>query len=180
MRLFLGIELPENIKQEIHHFLLPLHKNEKQWERAHDYHQTLLFIGDATDEQLNLIKERMSLISFSPFELETAQFKFLHRRLLYLDLVPSTELLQLHKQIQELFPEWIRPDDKGFLVHITVKRWQRYEYDDLVNGLKGRLFPSMKFTVSSVGLFKSERDLNNDKYHVIHRTPFLRLDFFRS
>jgi 2'-5' RNA ligase len=170
MRLFLGIELPENIKQEIYNFLLPLHKNEKQWERAHDYHQTLLFIGDSTEEQLEFIKERMSLIKFPPFELETSEFKFLRRRLLYLDLVPSPELILLHKQVHELFPEWIRPDEKGFLVHITVKRWQRHEYDDLVNGLKGRSLPSMKFNVNSLALFKSERDLNSNKYHVIHRT----------
>lgn len=170
MKLFLGIELPENIKQEIHNFLLPLHKTEKQWEHAHDYHQTLLFIGDTTDEQLNVIKERMSRIHFLPFELETSEFKFLNRKIMYLDLIPSMELRLLYVQIQELFPEWVRPDDKGFLVHITVKRWQRHEYDDLVNGLKGRLFPPMKFKVRSLALFKSERDLNNNKYHVIYRS----------
>lgn len=169
MKLFLGIELPENIKQEIHQFLLPLHKTEKQWEPAHDYHQTLLFIGEASDEQLGIIKERMSLLNFQTFELATSEFKFLNRRLMYLDLIPSPELIHLHQQIQHLFPEWVRADDKKFLVHITVKRWQRYEYEDLVNGLKDRSLPSMKFKVSSVALFKSEPDINNNKYHVIHR-----------
>lgn len=170
MRLFLGIEIPENIKQEIYNFLLPLHKTEKQWEKAHDYHQTLLFIGEATQEQLVDIKKKMSLINFPPFELKTSEFKFLNRRLLYLDLIPSNELEILYNQIQELFPEWIRPLDKKFLVHITVKRWQRYEYEELAIGLRERVLPPMKFSVNSVALFKSERDLNNNKYHVIHRT----------
>lgn len=171
MRLFLGIEIPEKIKQEIYNFLLPLHKTEKQWEKAHDYHQTLLFIGEATEDQLETIKKKMSLICFSPFELETSEFKFLNRRLLYLDLVPSKELEILYNQIQEIFPEWIRPMGKKFLVHITVKRWQRYEYKDLVLGLQKRVLPAMKFKVNSVALFKSELDLNYNKYHVIYRIP---------
>lgn len=170
MRLFLGIEIPENIKQEIYNFLLPLHKTEKQWERGHDYHQTLLFIGETTEDQLEIIKERMSLIYFPPFELETSIFKFLNRRLLYLDLAPSAELNILHNQIQELFPEWVRPIEKEFLAHITVKRWQRYEYEDLYLGLREKVLPPMRFEVKSLALFKSERDSNNNKYHVIHRT----------
>lgn len=172
MRLFLGIEFPENVKREIYNFLLPLRKTNKQWEPLHDYHQTLLFIGEATDEQFVAIKERMALITFSPFELETAQFKFLNRRLMYLDLAPSAELLLLYQQIHKLFPEWIRPDEKNFLAHVTVKRWQRYEYDDLVKGLKDRVLSPMRFTVNSLALFKSEPDLNNNKYHVIHRANF--------
>lgn len=170
MRVFLGIEIPENIKQVIYNFLLPLHKSEKQWEKAHDFHQTLLFIGEASHEQINAIKKKMSSIVFPPFELETSEFKFLNRRLLYLDLIPSNELEILYNQVQELFPEWIRPFDKKFLVHITVKRWQRYEYEDLFLGLQERKFPHMKFTVKSVALFKSERDVENNKYHVIHRS----------
>ncbi len=57
-----------------------MHKSEKQREPAHDYHQTLFFIGESSDDQLKLIKERMSLIRFSPFEIETSEFKFLNQR----------------------------------------------------------------------------------------------------
>lgn len=172
MRLFIGIEFPKEIKLEIDKFLAPLRKSSKGWEQPNDYHQTLLFIGEASVEQLADIQIRLEQISFKPFVLETFAFKFFSRRIMYLDFKPSVELIKLHAEVQKLFPEWIRPNDKEFLPHLTVKRWQRYEYDDLANGLKNREFKPIKFTVSSIALFKSEKDLMNNKYHIIYRKEF--------
>ena len=169
MRVFIGIELPEEIKLEVDKFLAPLRKSQKGWENFNDYHQTLFFIGEAQPYQIEVIEKRLDKISFRPFVLETSEFKFFSRRIMYLDFKPSLELLKLNEDIQNLFPEWIRLDEKVFLPHVTVKRWQRYEYEDLKSGLINRELVSMKFTVSSVALFKSEKDLLNNKYHVIYR-----------
>lgn len=172
MRLFIGIEIPAEIKLEIFKFLAPLQNPPKGWEHSHDYHQTLLFIGESTPEQLEIIKSRMSQFRFKPFDVETSSFEFFSRRILYLSLKPSQKLLDLSAEIYRIFPEWVRPNEKEFLSHITVKRWQRYEYLGLVEGLKNRELPSMKFAVNSLALFVSQRDENNLKYHVIYRQPF--------
>lgn len=172
IRLFIGIEFPEVMKKEVDHFLTPLHKNSKGWEKPWDYHQTLLFIGATPLELLADIKNRLDQFSFTPFTLETSGFKFFNRRIMYLDFLPSQELSNLVLQIQQLFPEWVRDNEKAFVPHMTVKRWQRYEFDELKSGLEKRKFKDMKIRVHGIALFKSERDLVNNKYHVIHRIEF--------
>lgn len=172
MRLFLGLEIPEELKREIDQFLKPLHTSEKGWEKASDYHQTLLFLGETSAEELEVIKNRLRHFFFHSFDLRTSSFEFFNRRILYLSFLESRDLIDLKTKIDLVFPEWIRPDEKPFIPHLTVKRWQRYEYDLLYEGIKSRVFPSIKFKVGGLALFKSEIDLENNKYHVIFRVNF--------
>lgn len=172
MRLFLGLEIPGDIQERIASYLKPLQKSEKGWEKPHDYHQTLLFIGEASDEELADIKSRMNQITFSPFTLNTDIFQFFNRRILYLSFKKSPELLKLQDEVESLYSEWLRPGSKPFIPHVTVKRWQRYEYDDLKQGLDAQRLPEMSFEVRSLSLFKSEKDADNNKYHVIHQRYF--------
>jgi len=172
MRLFIGIDLPDEMKESIEQTLLPLQQNSKGWEKSHDYHQTLLFIGSVENEKAAEIEKRMSEISFHPFTLLTRGFSFFNRRIMYVDFHPSDNLIRLKKEIDLKFPEYLRPDEKEFVPHVTVKRWQRYEFDQLAEGILEHALPSLKFEVNELCLFKSERDQNNFKYHVISKIPF--------
>lgn len=172
MRLFIGIDLPENIKNQIYDYLKPIHLSEKGWEKAHDYHQTLLFIGESTEEELKLIKERMETIRFRSFELRPSIFRFFNRRVMFLAFEPSDDLQALKLQINSVFPEYLRTGEKPFLPHVTVKRWQRYEYNQLDSELRKREFIPQSFTVNGLDLFLSEKDSENNKYHVIHKVSF--------
>ncbi len=175
MRLFIGIDLPVEIKSEIFKSLEPLMLSSKGWENAHDYHQTLLFIGATEHGIVAEIKNRMDEIHFEPFDLETSGISFFNRRIMYVDFIPSDKLNQLKDEIDARFPEYIRPEEKEFVPHITVKRWQRYEYEHLSEGILKHGLPAIKFEVNSLCLFKSERDQNNFKYHVIHQTSFHKI-----
>ncbi|MFP5387470.1 MAG: 2'-5' RNA ligase family protein, partial [Bacteriovoracia bacterium] len=70
------------------------------------------------------------------------------------------------------FPEWGQEETKEFIPHITVKRWQRYEHNHLVSGLRERKLEEKSFIVTELALFKSEKDSLNRKYHVIYSKPF--------
>lgn len=172
MRLFLGIDIPVEIKTEIDHFLRPLQKSQKGWENPHDYHQTLLFIGETPETVLEEIKLRLKQFSFVPFSLTLDKFYFFNRRIMYLGFRPSAELFKLKNLVDESFSEWVKPESKPFIPHITVKRWQRYEYDDLALGLSTRELPHRDFIVSSIVLFKSEKDQEDKKYHALYRKNF--------
>ncbi len=172
MKLFIGIELPDNIKLHIANFVQPLQANPKGWEKPHDYHMTLLFLGETPNEGIDEIINRINGISYKPFELELNSFDFFPRRVLYLALKPSAELFELNKLIEEVFPGWVRPEAKPFTPHITVKRWARYEFNFLEAGIKSRIFYPAKFKVRGLALFKSERDSENNKYHIIHSIEF--------
>lgn len=174
MRLFIGIDLPEKIKskikQTLHSLQLSSSPSGKGWEHSHDYHQTLLFIGEINEEKMAEIKARLDKIAFAPFELRTNGISFFNTRIMYVGFHPSLELNELKKMIDSEFTEFIRHDEKAFVPHVTVKRWQRYEYDLLAEGVVKYRLPDLRFTVATICLFKSERDENNFKYHVIYKT----------
>lgn len=172
MRLFLGLEIPENVKEQIIAHLKPLQNSVKGWENAHDYHQTLLFIGESSQEDLESIIQRMDQIHFKSFSLTTNDFNFFSRRIMYLGFKPSPELTKLKDEVESLYSEWLKPGSKPFIPHVTVKRWQRYEFDELEKGIKAEVLPEMTFEIRSLSLFKSEKDSSNNKYHVIYRREF--------
>lgn len=167
MRLFLGIELPTQIKSNIAAKLLPLQTSGKGWENPLDYHLTLLFIGEVGSQKISDISTRMQKISFSPFELTLNGLRFFNRRILYLDFAASVELIALKDQVENEFSEWLTPHRKPFVAHVTIKRWQRYEYEDLQKNIEKNKFGCETFTVKELALFKSEKDEHGQKYHVI-------------
>jgi len=169
MRLFIGLELTESIKENLARYIAKLPQGRKGWENPHDFHVTLLFIGETAEENVVSILDRMKEISFRPFSIQIGPIKFFNRRVMYLSILPSEELLQLHKEVIKLFPEYVDPNGKSFIPHITVKRWQRYEYDELAEGLRLHPLDPISLDVNTISLFKSEKDQENRKYHVIGR-----------
>lgn len=167
MRLFLGIELPQTLKDYLATSLAPLKSTPKGWEDPHDYHMTLLFIGESTPEQLDLIRHRMKDFYFEPFRLCTKGIEFFPRRVMFLSFEASADLIKLKHQVDERFPEWARTQTKTFLPHITIKRWQRWEYDQLEKGLLDHPLEKKCFVVEKLSLFKSEKNERGEKYHVI-------------
>ena len=170
MRLFLGIELPEDIKTHIAQSIGPMKTTAKGWENEADYHLTLLFIGEASPKECEEIQTRMKKISFNPFILGLGNLRFFNRRILYLDFLPSAELTALKDKVENEFSEWLKPHRKTFVAHITIKRWQRYEYDELKKGIEENKLESKTFEVKALALFKSEKDSRGQKYHVIYDT----------
>lgn len=172
MKLFIGIELSTTIKKYIAECVTPLQLTPKGWENPNDYHLTLLFLGETPVEAIASISERLEKISYKSFEVELASFEFFSRRVLFVNLKNSLEILGLKKRIDEQFAEWKRIESKSFIPHITVKRWQRYEFKFLEEQIKNHPFLPLKIKVNGLALFKSEKDSNNNKYHVLHKVEF--------
>jgi 2'-5' RNA ligase len=173
MRLFIGIELPYEFKNHIAMSVAPMHTSGKGWENAHDYHMTLLFIGDTPEDKLEGIIQRLRQIHFSPLTLTFKTFAFFPRRVFYLSCEPSQELLNLKSMIESIYSEYVRVETKKFIPHITIKRFQRYEYDELRMKVLKNPFEGKKIVVDHLALFKSEKDSDNHKYHVLERTKSL-------
>lgn len=169
MRLFLGIEIPDVIKKSLAAYIAKLPHGKKGWEDPHDFHLTMLFIGETSEENVKNIVERMEKIKFSPFTIQIGPLEFFNRRVLYLSVLPSNELIKLRREVMMNYPEWVDPSAKEFIPHITVKRWQRYEYNELAEGIRSHPMDPVPLTVKELVLFKSEKDESNRKYHVIYR-----------
>lgn len=172
MRLFLGIDLPKDIKESIATNLAHLKTSPKGWVDPHDYHLTLLFIGEADQQAIETIQTRLKRISFYPFQLELLRPEFFNRRVMYYSLTPSKDLDLLKQLVDKIYPEWVEAGSVPFLAHVTVKRWQRYEFDDLYKGVQKRPFKPVSFTVEEISLFKSETDQLGHKYHILSAKKF--------
>lgn len=170
MRLFLGIELPLEIKKHIALSVAPMQKDPKGWENPHDYHMTLLFIGETPEDKIPGIIIGMKEIIFAPFTVTLRSLAFFPRRVMYLNCDYSPELLNLRNRIQALYPEYVRNNEKEFIPHITIKRYQRYEVTELKMKMLEHPFEAKVITIDHIVLFKSERDENNLKYHVLERS----------
>src|SRR4051812_48652335 len=112
MRLFLGFDIPAEIKHQIHEFLLPIQKTPKGWENPHDYHQTVLFIGEASEDEKKIIEDRMENFTFKPFILTPGRFEFFNRRIMFLAFKSCPELIELKFKVDAVFPEWVKPHSK--------------------------------------------------------------------
>lgn len=169
MRLFIGIEIPEEIKNFLLMAYSPIRSSHKGWEDPRDYHLTLLFIGETNEEKKTEIIERMKTIKSPKFTLTTSELSFFPRRVMYQGFEESVELIKLHEQIQELFPEWGDLHPKQYITHMTVKRFQRYEVEELQKRIREHPYGKKSFEVSEIVLYKSEKDSKNQKYHVLYK-----------
>ncbi len=170
MRVFLGIEMSPSAKEQITAYVKSLQKNQKGWMKEHDYHLTLLFIGDVEDGDISAIQKRMELFSLFPFSIELAGPQFFQSRILYLSVKSSPELMEMKQRVDEWFSEWVKRGEKPFVPHLTIKRWQRYEFNELQAGIAQNPFHPIAAEVNSLVLFKSEKDQDENKYHIIYRT----------
>jgi len=171
MRLFLGIDLPDQLKSQIEAHIEPLKFSSKGWEHSHDFHLTLLFIGEVDKEELKNIERKLQHIKFSSFTLMAQNLEFFPKRILYLAFENNENIMRLKKLIDEYYPEFLRPDEKSFVPHLTVKRWQRYEFDQLSQGIQKLNQKTFSFVVQKLCLFKSEKNELGQKYHVIGESP---------
>jgi 2'-5' RNA ligase len=169
MKLFIGIEFPTEIKNAIADFVKPFRTTNKGWENPMDFHLTLLFIGETPAEKLNDIQQRLAGIKFQTFKIRLNKLEFFPRRVLYVGIEESLELNKLQKLIEVVYPEWVRPESKAFIPHVTIKRWQRYEYKFLESCISARPFTPLSVQVNDLALFLSGENLIEQKYQVIHR-----------
>jgi 2'-5' RNA ligase len=80
-------------------------------------------------------------------------------------------LLAIKKDIDALYPEWVKKDEKPFVPHITIKRWQRYEFEHLQKKISAHPLPLLQFQVTELVLFQAQKDNQNRKYHALLRHP---------
>lgn len=168
-RLFVGIELPEEIRTAIATYLAGLPRPKKGWEQISDLHLTLTFIGQSSEEEYREIELLLNEIHFSPFEIIINEIDFFNRRIMFLKVQKTFELNQLKNQLNILLSGKFPPENKPFVPHITIKRWQRYEFDELKVMITKNPFLPLSFNVSTIALFQSSIDEYGQKYHVLSR-----------
>lgn len=167
-RLFIGIELPAEIRSTISTYLSHLPRPKKGWENIQDLHITLLFIGETADENVAIIMDRLNSFKLDVFEIKLTEINFFHRRIMYIKVEPSNQLTQLRSKILSLLSGKYPEEVKEFIPHITIKRWQRYEFQELQQIVTNDPFEPLSFKVVRLALYESrQHDEQVNKYQIL-------------
>ncbi|EMM85787.1 2'-5' RNA ligase [Leptospira santarosai str. 2000027870] len=160
MRTFLGISIPEEVKEQLTSICYGL--PDVRWVLKENFHITLVFLGEQSDEQLNILSDFCSRISFPEFDLNLKSVGTFGKQkspsILFAALNFSPELLQLQKTLDSGTRRLgLSPDRQEYLPHLTIGRFKNS------NGTRVRTyleefagFSSSHFTVSEFHIYSSK------------------------
>jgi 2'-5' RNA ligase len=187
LRLFIAIDIPEQIKREIGELIgvLIKHDTDIKWIMPENIHLTLRFLG-ATSESLVLkIRESLSTAASTcePFPIHiqsTGAFpNDKYPRVLWTGIVDSHLLKNLRNRIEDsLSMIGFQRDDKEFHPHLTLGRVRSQK--GMISFMKEfRLFRDKKFggfLADQVKLMRSELRPAGPLYTCLHTVSLSRKD----
>ncbi|MCA0986412.1 RNA 2',3'-cyclic phosphodiesterase [Guptibacillus algicola] len=141
-----------------------------------DFHITLMFLGEATEEQLGDLRVRLKEITrnITPFEITPTSIgvfgKLSQPRVLYVEVEKSKSLEELHELVVESCAEaGFKKDTREYRPHITLaKKWKDPEKKI------GRNMPEIKkksHEIQSIGLFRVSPS-DSPRYKCVERYDF--------
>lgn len=173
MRLFLAIDIPEETKQQIWFTLEPMRFTYRNlnWTPFENYHITVQFFGEAPEENLSDLKDRLEqcLFEATPFDvqLRTGGVFIKNTIALYIDCYRQKKLETIVKAVR---------DDLGvkgpltYTPHITIARYKipsKQQYLLLKKKCQNLSF-TQQFHVDAVSLYQSILKPSHAEYRPIH------------
>lgn len=173
-RLFIGIELPDELKQQL------IKRQEgvpnARWQTAEQLHLTLNFIGDVEEVWANKIPGALLRLPRHPFEialLGVGAFGAPGRpQVLWAGVVPAAPLAELHGLINtRLAALGLSPETREYTPHITLARLGKGNNRPSAFLQRHADLTSPPFPVTQVSLFQSSLTASGACYQVIGRFP---------
>ena len=133
LRSFVGISLDMTIARQIDSALEPIKAADQQqsirWVPIRNWHVTLAFLGDQTEEQLALLPDYLATSLFDTDEMNIRlsridMFPDAHSRIVAAWVAATPELNLLHQRVHQAVDSlgMITDDTQAFLPHITLGR----------------------------------------------------------
>ena len=172
MRLFIAVEIPKNVKEEIIRIQKEIGNEliKAKWLKENHIHLTLKFLGEVEENKLDKIKELLRNIRFEQFKIYSSNIGFFpnenYIRVLWIGL-KSDKIIELQKKIDnellKLFPK-----EKKFEPHITLARIKyikdKDKFKELIKNIK---VEKIEFKVDNFKLIKSTLTKQGPIYEVI-------------
>ncbi|GAB4146318.1 MAG: RNA 2',3'-cyclic phosphodiesterase [Sphingomonadales bacterium] len=173
-RLFVGLELPEPIKQRL--LLAQGGVIGARWQSVDQLHLTLRFIGDVDGRTADDVDAALTALRFSRFGLRLQGVGAFGRpgqpRVLWAGVEPRAPLLRLHNKIDHgLVKMGLPPEERRFDPHVTLARFGgRGGPIDAFLAANGD-FAAGPFEIEYVSLFTSSLGRGGAHYDVVGRYP---------
>lgn len=172
MRLFVGLDLPDNIKAALLASMGGVAG--ARWQTAAQLHLTLRFIGEVDRHQANDIAAALDRVNIRPFTAELAEPGLFEHRgridTLWVGVRPAEALAALARSINAaLASAGVAPDARAFLPHITLARGRGMIG---ATGWPQSSIPRLGWTVAQFALFESRMGKDGSDYTVLARWPY--------
>jgi len=177
-RIFIAINLPEDIKKELFSYSEKWSELPAKWTIKDNLHITLEFLGDLTDEEIGEVCVSVKEIAekHKSFSLDISQIlygppKKLPPKMIWAEGEKSKELSALRQDLENSLTKSIRfiPENRTFAPHITLARikeweWKRIEPEERPEiNEKVDLF----FAVESIEVMESELKRGGPIYTIL-------------
>jgi len=159
VRLFIAIELPNGIKNELGR--LRTNIEGVRWMPAEQFHLTLAFLGEVDEETALRLSANLAEIRTATFELTLAEascFPSQQRpRVIWIGVKPEPRLLKLAAAVQQsALNSGIFLEERPFSPHITLARLKSPSTDELSDYINRKSGLTLTpFSVKEFTLFQS-------------------------
>lgn len=168
MRLFIALELPEEVKEELLKVQKLLPEAKMRPVGKEQMHLTLKFLGEVTPEKAERVKECLKKVELKPFRTCLSKIGVFpsesYIRVVWVGLEPEQEIVELQKAIDSSLEKDF-PKDKQFKAHLTLAR-VKFVKDKkaFVEGVKKIKATPISFDVKDFRLKKSTLMLTGPIY----------------
>ncbi len=175
-RIFLAINLPESAKNKLYSFKEKYPELPARWAPPENLHITLVFYGNASDAELEDIKDKTKEISknFKPFALKLSKIVYgpdeKNPRMIWAAGETTKELLVLQ---QELANSLNRAEKRAFSLHITLARFSEWEFKRIEPEERPEINEeiSIEVPVNSIEIMESKLKRGGAEYSVVESYP---------
>lgn len=183
MRLFVAINLPDALREEVHEAVAPLREDgvPARWVDASSYHLTMKFIGEVRPDDRHAAEAmlRRCVSGYRPVDVGmegVGAFPSLRRpRVIWLGVAPTPQLRALKHDLEHAYARLgVERETRAFRPHVTLGRVP----DDADAGdfrklesLAREIRVDAEFTASHLDLMRSRLRPDGPEYAVEARVP---------
>lgn len=177
MRLFIAINIPDNLKQNLVEFQKNFKDFDIKFVEKPNFHFNLKFLGEVSDSDVEKVKSAIADVAgkFEKFKIKIQGLgafpSYNYIRVIWLGAtVGNQELIGLHKMFDDSLKDISEPEKREIKPHLTLGRVRTgRNRDDLVLVL--RKFENIEigeFEATEIKLFRSFLSPKGPEYEIIH------------
>ena len=173
MRLFIGIILPKEIRDEIYEVMSLFSRNvaKIKWIAKKNLHLTLKFIGEVDDKEFLAIEKLLENLNFKSFEVNLNEFgvfpNLMNPKVFWINLFPEKKVIELQQKVDSELLGFISKD-QIFVPHITLGRIKLVKKkNELVEEIKETKIEKKRFKINHFCLIESKLSKDGPKYKIL-------------